>query len=303
VGGVERDSGVWGVSEIITNTIAFVTHTEWPNLTPDDQLAVQALTDRGIEVQPALWDDPRVDWSDFGKVVIRSTWDYHNRVDEFRAWLQRLQEKKVQVWNPISTLRWNMDKKYLRDLDNSGVPVVPSVWAEKDESIRLSEEMRANGWKSAVVKPVISASAHNTWVAHEKIVDEVQVKLDALLLNGGALIQEFMPEIQAEGEWSLMFFNKEYSHAAIKRPRENDFRVQWEHGGSATAAEAPADLITHGQRVVDSVDGPLLYARVDGVVRDGHLYLMELELIEPFLFFGYHPQAAERFAEAVFKLT
>jgi len=283
--------------------IAFVTNAELPNLTEDDQLAAQALRQASIEVVPARWDDAQVDWSSFAAVVLRSTWDYHQRADEFAAWLDRLEATGVPVWNPLDIVRWNMDKTYLRDLQEEGVQVVPSVWLLQNVTVDLADLLNQKGWEKAVIKPVISASAHQTHTVDAHDLKDGQAKLDGLLAKGGAIVQSFMDEVQTKGEWSLLFFNKKYSHAAIKKPKQDDFRVQWEHGGTAESAIASPELISQAQAVVDKVEERLLYARVDGIERGGQFFLMELELIEPFLFFGYDPGAPARFAQALADLV
>lgn len=278
--------------------IAFVTNAEWPNLTEDDQLAAQALQQTGIKVVPARWDDADVDWASFAAVVLRSTWDYHQRVEEFAAWLDRLEATGVPVWNPLDVVRWNMDKTYLRDLQEDGVSIVPSVWLLQGVKVDLLDLLKQKAWQKAVIKPVISASAHQTYTVDAHDLKEGRPILDELLAKGGVIVQTFMDEVQTKGEWSLLFFDKKYSHAAIKKPKPADFRVQWEHGGSAESAIASPELISQAQAIVDKVEDRLLYARVDGIERDGQFFLMELELIEPFLFFGYDADAPARFAQA-----
>jgi glutathione synthase/RimK-type ligase-like ATP-grasp enzyme len=283
----------------MTQRIAFATNAEWPNLTEDDQLAAQALGAAGIEVAPTRWDDVNVDWSNYAAIVLRSTWDYHQRAADFSAWLDHLEALSAPVWNPLDVVRWNMDKTYLRDLQEDGVRVVPSVWLPQGAAVDLADLLKKKSWQQAVIKPVISASGHNTHIVDARDLSEAQSQLAGLLSAGGVLVQTFMPEVQSDGEWSLLFFDKKYSHAALKRPKAGDFRVQWEHGGSTVTAAAPPKLIVQAQTVVDQVESELLYARVDGIVRDDQFFLMELELIEPFLFFGYDLAAPARFAAAV----
>ena len=125
-------------------------------------------------------------------------------------------------------------------------------------------------------------------------------QLASILEPGEAMLQPFMPQVVEEGEWSLLFFAGEFSHAVLKRPRGDDFRVQAEFGGSADPVEPPAALRDGAARVLEAVEGPWLYARVDGVrAKDGGFLLMELEMLEPSLFLGTHGPAAARFADAV----
>ncbi len=279
--------------------IAFATYKGFPNLTDDDRLAAEAVTGRGIQVEAALWSDPAVDWSSYAAVVIRSCWDYHLKPDEFRAWLDRLERESVSLWNPYGVVRWNMDKTYLSDLQQQGIPVLASVWLPGSTKADLSDLMRQKGWRRAVVKPMISAAANGTQIIPLEKAGAHQREFDELLKKGDVIVQDFADEIKTNGEWSLIFFNKKYSHAVLKRPQDGDFRVQRDFGGTAHLGEAPQHLIQQAQKILDVVEDELLYARVDGIERNGVLTLMELELIEPHLFFELRPQVADRFANAL----
>jgi hypothetical protein len=283
--------------------IAFATFEGFPDLTDDDRLAVGALAELGVRVDPVIWRDPDVDWSTFDAVVIRSCWDYHQRPNEFRAWLEELKEKNIQVWNPHEVSIWNMQKTYLGELQAKRVPVLESVWVTEGDFVDLKDLMRQNSWSKAVIKPMISAAAHNTEVFSIDTAERLQEKFDGLRDNGGVIVQQFADEITIGGEWSLMFFNKKYSHAVIKRPQNGDFRVQRDFGGTAHSIEAPLHLIDQARDVLDLVDSQLLYARVDGIERDRKLYLMELELIEPHLFFEQSRLSAQQFASALIELS
>lgn len=282
----------------MTARLAFAVSNEFPNLTDDDQLAAAALHRRGLHIDPVLWD-ASLDWSVYDSVVIRSCWDYHRHVEEFSRWLAQLEGIGVSVWNPIDVLRWNMDKVYLSDLEERGVPVLPSVWLPRGAKAELDHLMAEKQWQMVVVKPTISAAADNTFtLAHPEALEK-QSSFAKLLAAGGVIVQEFAPEIQSEGEYSFLFFNNQFSHAVIKHPQTGDFRVQLQYGGGYRAAEAPADLVRQAASILEAVDADLLYARVDAINRNGQLFLMELELVEPHLFFGEHPQAAARFADAL----
>lgn len=279
--------------------VSFVTHDEWPNLTPDDNRAAEVLRGRGVEVVAALWDDPAIDWIAFDAVVLRSTWDYHKRIEEFKAWLDKLEAAGAPVWNPVSVVLWNMDKNYLRQLGEAGSSTAPSAWFRTGEDANLAELMQVRAWSKVVMKPIVSAAAENTYSTATTDIATVQIKITELLRTGGVVVQEFMPEVQEQGEWSMIFFDKQFSHAVLKKPAEGDFRSQRLYGGTTEAAFPSDSLIEQAKDLVDQVKERLLYARVDGIVRDNKLYLMEFELIEPFLFLEYGEGAKERFADAV----
>jgi len=252
-----------------------------------------------LQVVPAIWDDPNSNWKSFSLVVLRSCWDYHHKPRAFRDWIKRLEEEKVSVWNPTSIVRWNMEKTYLRELAARGVAIPKTEWLEVGDATPLLEIMQRNGFEHAVIKPTISATAHMTFRTSLATAQHDQAGLDEVLRFSGAMIQEFVAEIVTKGEWSLIFFDKKFSHAVLKQPRADDFRVQHDFGGTARLASPPAALIAQAQRLVGMIASPLLYARVDGVEREGRLLLIELELIEPQLFLSFSSAARLRFAEAI----
>lgn len=278
--------------------IAFAISSEFPQLTDDDKLAAVALRANGAVVDPALWDAP-VNWSSYDAVVIRSCWDYHHRLDEFKAWLAELETAGVPVFNPPSVMRWNMDKIYLSELQDEGIALLPSVWLLKNAKAQLAHILQEKGWAQAVMKPVVSAAADNTISVSAQQAADHQATFERLLAAGGVIVQEFAPEVQTHGEWSFLFFNKVYSHAVLKQPKTGDFRVQRNYGGTVSLGVPEPALIEQTRSILDAVDVNLLYARVDVIERDGKLLLMELELVEPHLFFEQDPAAASRFADAL----
>lgn len=280
-------------------TVAFATDQERIHLTGDDLLTIEPLNARGVHVVPAVWTDPQVRWQDFDLVVIRSVWDYHQHVDAFRSWLVSLEQCRARVCNPVATLRSNIDKSYLQDLQRAGFAVIPTEYALGSERRELSQIMRDRGWPLAVVKPTISSSAHGTFRTSLETASSDQPAFERLLNGGAAMIQPFVPQIVELGEWSLIFFNGEFSHAVLKRPAQGDYRVQAEHGGSSLLSVPPATFIERARAVIHREGEPLLYARVDGVAIDGEFTLIEVELNEPLLFLASDSAAPARFAAAI----
>ena len=287
--------------------IALATYASLPNLAPDEHALVDALAMRGIRGVAAVWDDPTVAWHSFDGVVIRSCWDYHLRYEEFFRWIDRVTGGGVPIWNPPGTLRWNSRKTYLHDLTIGGVRTIPTLWLEKDgvraQAASLATILSETGWDNAVVKPIISASAHETWRvtlsearANSTSQDE---RLRALVARHGVMVQPFVPEIESDGEWSLQFFAGAFSHAVLKRAAPGDFRVQREFGGTHESVTPTATMLRQAVRALRSAPGESLYARVDGVVLGGDLVVTELELLEPSLFLDADGQAPSRFADAI----
>ena len=279
--------------------IALATYAKLPTLNDDDRLLVPALAALGVTAVPAVWDSPDVCWDEFQGVLIRSCWDYHLRPLEFLDWIARLERAGVTVWNAGAVLRWNHHKRYLRDLAARGVAIVPTRWLERGGPVDLPALLGEAGWRDAVVKPAVSASAAGTWRISTETAPTDQVRLDAQLRAGDVMVQPWMREVCDAGEWSLLFFARRFSHAVLKRPAPGDYRVQWEFGGVAVSAAAARHVIADAERVMAAAPGDPLYARVDGVERDGRLVLMELELIEPHLFLGWDAPAAGRLARAI----
>lgn len=295
--------------------IAVATYQDVPEATPGDRLFIDLLEERyGVTAEAIPWDAPNVDWGHYGAVIIRSTWNYHRRPDDFLAWASKVEAKGPALWNPASVVRWNVNKRYLRELEQAGLPVVPTAWIPQGRTTSLRSILRDRGWPRAVVKPSISATAFRTWVTSVEEAENHRSSLDILLTEADAMIQPLLSQVQDEGEWSFMFFADEdgllaFSHAVVKRTRPGDFRVQDQFGGSVAPADPSPSLLRQVEAVAEAfariAPGPFLYARVDGVVSDGSyaaegtFLLMEVELIEPDLFLGSGDQAPARFAEAV----
>jgi len=286
----------------LKNRIAFATCLELGKLTSDDQLAANLLLKQNVIVDAVAWDDPSVQWQKFDAVILRSTWNYHRQLPKFLQWLAILDQPTVSVWNPSDVVRANVSKKYLIDFNNAGIPIVPTVFVPQNKSAQLRSILEKENWERVIIKPEVSASAYQTISASLTNAEDDQNQLDEILKTSGALIQEFRNEITETGEWSLIFFERKFSHAVLKHPRAGDFRVQEELGGIIQAAIPSDSLIHQAQRILNHVNGQLLYARVDGIVADDEFLVMELELIEPSLFMGFSTGAAERFASSIVKI-
>jgi glutathione synthase/RimK-type ligase-like ATP-grasp enzyme len=281
--------------------VALATCARLPELAADDRLLQEELRRRGVDARPVVWNASEAAWAAFDRVVIRSVWDYHLSLPEFLAWLDLLEAERMQVWNPAALVRANAHKSYLRELEVAGLPVVPTAWIGRGSDVDLGRLLKSRGWTDAVVKPAVSASAFRTWrvSAAEAARSECRGDFRRLLAEGDVLVQRFLPEVQREGEWSFVFFGGEFSHAVLKRPALGDFRVQEELGGSVVAALPAPSAVRDAETFASHVPRPWAYARIDGVVANGKLTLMEIELIEPQLFLSRDPMAAARLAEAV----
>jgi glutathione synthase/RimK-type ligase-like ATP-grasp enzyme len=283
----------------MTAHVALATYAKLPELADDDRLLAAELTQRGVAVSAVVWDDPAVRWQAFDAVVLRSCWDYHLKTSAFLDWITGVEALGVRMFNPPPVLRWNVDKRYLRDLASRGVSTVPTRFVERASAEPLAEIMRGAGWTDVVVKPVISASAHETWrtsLGAPQPTDERFRAANALM---PLMVQPYVAEIARDGEWSLVFLGGTFSHAVVKRPRAGDFRVQREHGGSHERVHASMTVVDQAATILAMAPARCLYARVDGCLIDGAFRLMELEVLEPSLFLDAEANAPARMADVL----
>ena len=281
----------------MTRRVALVTSAALPDLTEDDRLLVPALARVGVRAEPAVWDAPGVAWDAFDAAVVRSPWDYFLRADAFRAWIDARDRRGPRLVNAAETLRWNLDKRYLGELERAGIPVVPTVYVARGEPADIAARARVAGWTDLVVKPAVSGSAYRTIrVAAGDAEGEATAR--AILRDGAALIQPYMPEI-VDGELSFVVVDGELSHVVRKRPRPGDFRVQSELGGTIERVVADPALAAQARACVAAAPGRPTYARVDGIVRAGRFVVMELEVLEPALYLAHDPEAPDRLAAAI----
>jgi hypothetical protein len=278
--------------------IALVTCTEFAALEDDDRLLLEPLAQRGIEAVPATWDDPAVDWSAFDLVVLRSTWDYAPRRDEFVAWARRV----PTLANRAEVVAWNTDKAYLRELAAAGVPVVPTQWLRPGDE---SWQPRTDG--EVVVKPAVSAGSLDT--GRYQLADPEHRALAvaharALLAAGRTvMVQPYLAAVDRAGETALLFFDGRFSHAIRKGPMLDgpDRGADGLYKPEDISARIPtAEERRVAERVLAAAPTDLLYARVDLIPGpDGSPLLVELELTEPSVFLSHDNGAAQRFAEAI----
>jgi glutathione synthase/RimK-type ligase-like ATP-grasp enzyme len=252
-----------------------------------------ALTRAGIAVGPLAWTEAS-DLSAYDAVLPLVVWGYHFRIDEWLALLARVEATGAPpMINPPSLLRWNSDKAYLEELAGKGVPTVASRTVAALDEAALEAAREAFG-AQLVVKPLVSASADDTFRIGpgDGVPDSVRGRR--------MLVQPFMPAISAVGEYSLILFNGEFSHAIVKRPKSGDFRVQPHLGGSETPCAPPVGAIELARAALAAAPAPAIYARVD-MIEDasGELLIMELELIEPALWLQHSPDGGAAFAGAI----
>lgn len=275
--------------------IAFVTCAELLDLDPDDQHAVSALADRGVAVQAVAWDDPSADWNCYDLVVLRSPWDYTERPAQFTAWALTV----PNLVNPASVVEWNTDKRYLAELAAAGIPVTPTTFVASSDSWQPP-----SGDGEYVIKPAVSAGSRDTGRYGPESAALAKAHMRRLQRDGRlVMVQPYLSAVDSHGETALLYFDGVFSHAIRKGPLldgpdsglEGLFKQEDITPRTATSAE-----LAVGDAVVKTLPPGLLYARVDLIPdRDGNPLLLELELTEPSLFFGYAENAASRYADAI----
>jgi glutathione synthase/RimK-type ligase-like ATP-grasp enzyme len=288
--------------------VALVTARPARGLDEDEPPLHMALQKAGCDVQIAEWDDSKVDWASVDIALLRSAWDYAERVSEFLEWVERA-SKLTHVLNPLPVVRWNTDKHYLAQLSKAGVAIVPSTFVEpgEDAGRAIQTVLASHANAEIVVKPVIGAGSRDT-ARHRRgelgpAVAHVRRLLDA---HRSVLLQPYLERVDRDGETALMFFEGRFSHAIRKGPLLPP-------GGTATTGLFAAETITPrvpgademrlAEQVVAAVPfGAPLYARIDLIRGDkGAPCLLELELTEPSLFFAHAAESAERFTAAVLR--
>ncbi|MDN3693354.1 hypothetical protein QWZ06_14185 [Chryseobacterium tructae] len=263
----------------------------------EDSELINYLSEKGLNVEAAIWNDKNVDWRSYAVAVIKSPWDYHNHLNEFLTWLDHIDQLGVKVLNPVDIIRWNSDKHYLKEILEKGFQVIPAQYIEKGS---VFSELFFDNFKTdkLVVKPCVSAGAQNTITVNRNNFHERLIEINQLVKEQDYMVQPFVEEIK-NGEWSFLFFNGKYSHCALKKPKEGDFRVQHYHGGSISYPIPDPMHIEQAGVFLKSLPLPTLYARVDGVIVNNSFHLMELELIEPFLFLNSDKNLLENYYQAL----
>jgi len=278
---------------------------EFPDLFEEGPLLMAALGEAGIDARTAVWSDPSVDWSVFDLVVANGAWDNIHRAEAFLAWVDAVAAGGTPMVNSPATLHWNLDKRYLRDLERAGVPTVPTWWVEPDDAFDPSALALPPG--EVVVKPSVSGGGYRTarYEPHEHAAARAHV---AELVGSGrvAMIQPYQPAVDAAGEAGLVFLGGTFSHAIHKDPMirrgvgATDSLIA---NQVVTVATATAAQLATGRRALAAAEhllGPTAYARVDIVERaDGEAAVLELELLDPVLFFVHAPAAAATFARVL----
>ncbi|HZO26837.1 MAG TPA: glutathione synthetase [Chloroflexota bacterium] len=274
--------------------VVLVTCLAWPELSASDRLYAEALEHCGVSTAAAPWNGPPDPFVGADLVVLRSNWDYHHDLAGFTAWLDALERAGTRMLNAPSLVRWNLEKRYLLDLERRGVRVPKTEVVPGDPST-VASVLARHGWAEAVVKPLVGASGHGVRLVRS---GESLAAEGIAAVRGMVVVQEYLPEVAQSGEVSYVFFDARYSHAVLKRPAPGDFRVNSDYQGTIEPFQPDPSLVRQARAVLDALPETPLYARVDGVTRNGALLVTELEVNEPSLSLALAPGSAARFADA-----
>ena len=291
----------YDVTILTENQYVNPTDTNWyvDQVLLEDRLVQEALERLGLKVTKKDWADPNFDWSSSKTLLFRSTWDYFHRFNEFEHWLNRV-SKTTQLINPAAQILWNMDKHYLQDVAEQGVNTVEGHYIKRGSKTTLAELHQKLGWNETVIKPTVSGAARHTYrlnpnnyAAHETLFAELIQAEDFIL-------QPFQKNVLTKGEVSHVIIHGKYSHSILKLAKEGDYRVQDDHGGTTHAYSASSAEIAFAEKGTRACKTLPIYARVDAIWdNNNELALIELELIEPELWFRENSAAADKLAVAI----
>ena len=269
------------------------------NILFEEQLLKSALEKQGLTVEITYWNNPSYDWSKTKSVIFRTIWDYFEKFEEFFKWLDEIKHQ-TQLINSYELVKWNIDKHYLKDLNENGINIVPTYFTKqhkKESLLDISNEME---WEDLVIKPAISAAAFQTFKILNDQINEKEELFQQLIKNKDMLVQPFFETISEFGEASLMIFDGKFSHAILKKAKKGDFRVQDDFGGTVHDYSPSTEEVKFALEVIKACKTTPLYGRVDIIWdQEKNIYLSELEIIEPELWIRNYPKSAERIAKAV----
>jgi hypothetical protein len=270
--------------------VALASCVDLPEPDHDEALLLEALAAAGLTAGTLAWDDPTADWSAARMTLLRATWNYPLRPRAFLAWLEAT-ARVTDLWNRLPAVRWSFHKSYLLEMQRQGLPVAPTELVPQGSGRSLADVMSTRGWQDVVVKPAISASSYRTIRIRGPRQAEGEPHLGALVVDGDALVQRYLPGVEEYGERALIWIDGELTHAVRKSPRFHKDEESTSTALPITPAEA--ELASAAlTAVANKVDASLMYARIDVAPGpDGEPVLMEVELIEPSLYLSQSPRA------------
>ncbi|MFT5277695.1 MAG: glutathione synthase/RimK-type ligase-like ATP-grasp enzyme [Glaciecola sp.] len=262
-----------------------------------DRLLSAPLKELGWEAVEVSWHETQHNWDHYDVVVVRSTWDYQVHCQEFLSCLQTIHQSSAILCNSMSLIEWNISKKYLKELEEKGVPIIPTLWVDELQAADFEQAFSMFNSNEVVVKPYVSANADFTYRLTRETAKAKSSQIVEEYINRSAMIQPFLSSILEEGEYSLFYFDSQYSHAICKQPAKGDFRVQEEHGGQLSSIKPTEQMLALAEKTIAALPEDALYARIDIVSSNDKLMIIEVELIEPSLYFNMDDSSPTFFAQ------
>lgn len=276
---------------------AFLTMDDIGDYVTYDHLLIEPLKAANWQVDMVSWRK-QTDWNQYALVIIRTPWDYQEDPQQFLQVLADIEQSSARLENPLEIVRWNIDKQYLTQLQQQGCPIVPTQFKQTLSSDDVLTAFENFDCDRLIIKPSISASSIDTFPVSRSEWSQQSANILPVFQHKTAMLQPFVDAVVEEGEYSLFYFAGELSHTILKTPQTGDFRVQEEYGGVLKLVTPEPALQRAGQLAVDAIGQTLLYARVDLIrMPDNSFALMELELIEPSLYFNMDQGSAQRFVK------
>ena len=283
-------------------SVAFLSTDNLEDFFVYDELLVPYFNQQGWEVDTVSWHKTTENWSRFDYVIVRSTWDYQQHAEAFLHCLKEIDASTATLLNPLALMQWNIEKYYLKDLKREGVPIVDTRWETTFNNDVIDSAFEQFDSEAIVIKPVLSANADDTFRLKRESWSESASLLAKTFEQRHFMIQPFLSSIVEEGEYSLFYFGGALSHAIKKVPQKGDFRVQEEHGGSLHTVDVDSAQRVIAEKALAAMPCDALYARVDLVKQNNQWAVMELELIEPSLYFNLDERSPLRFVDAMLKV-
>lgn len=272
------------------------------NILLEDSIIQKSLEKLELNVLRTSWSNPNFDWSTTKAALFSTTWDYFDRFPEFSKWLEETKDKTVFI-NPYETIKWNLDKHYLLDLEKVGINIPPTIFIETGDESSLKEIFENTNWKEAVLKPTVSGAGRHTYRIDQSNIQKYQNIFAQLLENESMMLQEFQKNIVDKGEVAFMIMGDKFTHAILKKTKKGDFRVQDDFGGTVEIYNPTEEEIDFAVKTVKNCGKKTIYARVDVFYdNNNQLAIGELELIEPELWYRFQNSAADDLAKVILGL-
>ncbi len=272
------------------------------NVLDEDNYIKNSLEKLDLKVGRLAWDDKDFDWTTTKYILFRTTWDYFDRIDEFSKWLNKV-SRQTKLLNSEKIIRWNIDKHYLQDIKLKGTHIIPTIYIEKNSNTTLKTLHKNINWNNTILKPCISGGARHTYKLNLNNLKDHETIFQKLISNEAMMLQPFQNSIAEKGEISLVIINGKFTHAVLKKAKKDDFRVQGDWGGTVHCYTPTSQEVIFAEKAIKACIESPIYARVD-ITKDNNdkLAIVELELIEPELWFRNYPKAANYLADRIKKL-